>query len=178
VTRQIALLRGINLGPHNRIAMPALRETLTGLGYDDVRTLVASGNVVLTSRVSPARLERDLQRQIADAFGVDVPVVVRTRDELAAVVDANPLADAMTEPKRLQVTFLGAKPPPELVAKVEAAAVAPELVAFHGREVYAWHPDGIQRSALAALLAGKKLGVPATARNWNTVTKLLELADA
>jgi uncharacterized protein (DUF1697 family) len=158
--------------------MPALREALTELGYGDVRTLVASGNVVLTSRLSPARLERDLQRQIADAFGVDVPVVVRTRDELAAVIDANPLADAMTEPKRLQVTFLGAEAPPELVAAVEAAAEPPELVAIRGREVYAWHPDGIQHSKLAARLAGRSLGVTATARNWNTVTKLLELADA
>jgi uncharacterized protein (DUF1697 family) len=167
VARQIALLRGINLGAHNRIAMPGLREALTGLGYGDVRTLVASGNVVLTSRLSPARLERDLQRQIADAFGVDVPVVVRTRDELAAVIDANPFADVMDEPKRLQVTFLGAEAPDELVAKAEGVAAGGERVAARGREIYAtptgsrtpsWRPCSRARSSASP--APRATGTP------------------
>jgi uncharacterized protein (DUF1697 family) len=175
--RHVCLLRGINVGPHQRIAMPALRELLTGLGYGDVVTYVQSGNVVLTSRVSAARLERDLEEQIAEGLGVRAPVVVRTRDELAAIAAANPFADTITDPKRLQVTFLSTEAPAGLADAVEAAAVAPEQVAVRGREVYAWHPDGIQRSKLAALLAGKRLGVTATARNWNTVTKLLELAE-
>ena len=104
--RHVALLRGINLGSRNRVAMPELRELLTGLGYGDVRTLVQSGNVVLTSRRSPARLERDLQREIAEGLGVDTPVIVRTRDELAEVVGLDPLGEVADNPKLYQVTFM------------------------------------------------------------------------
>jgi uncharacterized protein (DUF1697 family) len=157
------------------VSMPELRELLAGHGYKDVVTLVQSGNIVLSSRVSAKRLERDLQQQIADELGVDTPVVVRTRDELAAVVERNPLRDVATEPKRYQVTFLAEEPDKDAIAAAEAADVAPEQIVVHGREVYIWHPGGIQRSKAAAVV-GKHLGV-GTARNWNTVTKLLELAD-
>jgi uncharacterized protein (DUF1697 family) len=175
--RQVALLRGINVGPHRRVAMGALRELLVSLGYGDVRTYLQSGNVVLTSDAAGEQLERDLTRQIAEGLGVETPVVVRTRDELAGVIARNPLADVATEPKRYQVSFLSAAPDPAVVRELEAVDVAPERVVFAGREVYAWHPDGIQRSPLAALITDRRLGVVATARNWNTVTKLLELAD-
>jgi uncharacterized protein (DUF1697 family) len=177
VPRQIALLRGINLGAHKRLAMGELRELLTGLGYGDVRTLLQSGNVVLSSRVTGARLERELEGRIAAALGVETPVVTRTRDELADVVDRNPLAGVATDPKRHQVSFLSAAPDAAVVRELEALDVTPEQLAVSGREIYAWHPDGIQNSPLAKLLSDRRLGVTATARNWNTVTKLLELAD-
>jgi uncharacterized protein (DUF1697 family) len=173
--RHIALLRGINLGSRNRVSMPELRELLAGHGYKDVETLVQSGNVVFTSRMSPKRLERQLQEQIADGLGVDTPVVVRTRDELAQVVELNPLARVATEPKRYQVTFLIDDPEPDAVGRVEAADVAPERLVVAGREVYTWHPEGVQRSKANAAVQ-KHLGL-GTARNWNTVTKLLEMAD-
>jgi uncharacterized protein (DUF1697 family) len=155
--------------------MPELRELLDGHGHRDVETLVQSGNIVLTSRLSPKRLERDLQKQIADGLGVDTPVIVRTRDELAEVVALNPLAKVAKEPKRYQVTFLVDEPKPDAVREVEAADVAPERLVVAGREVYTWHPEGVQRSKANTAVA-KHLGV-GTARNWNTVTKLLELAD-
>jgi len=176
--RRIALLRGINLGSTNRIAMADLRALLSeDLGLADVRTLLQSGNAVFTSDAAPAALERDVADAIAARLGLEVPVVVRTRDELAAVVALNPLGDVADEPKRYQVSFLAGDPDPEAVAALEAADLAPERVAVHGREVYAWHADGIQRSPLARLITDKRLGTVATARNWNTVTKLLELAD-
>ena len=103
-------------------------------------------------------------------------MVVRTARELAGVVERNPFAGVADDPKRYQVSFLSAKPEAAVVRALEAADVAPEQVAVSGREIYAWHPEGIQRSPLAKLLTDKKLGVTATARNWNTVTKLLELA--
>ncbi len=176
-TRQIVLLRGVNLGSRNRIAMPELREALADAGFHDVRTYVQSGNVVLTSPLSPAKLVAACKRMIAERIGLEIEVIVRTRRELAAVVRRDPLGDLVTDPKRYQVTFLSTKPSRELVKRLEALAAGKERFAAHGRELYAWHPAGIGRSKLAARMAGKDLGVAATARNWATVTKLLELAD-
>lgn len=177
MTRQIALLRGINIGSRRRVAMGDLRELLTTLGYGDVRTLLQSGNVVLTSKASPARLGPQLQKQIAANLGVDTPVIVRTRDEIAAVIEHNPLGGVADDPKRYQVSFLSAEPDPEVVRDLASVDVSPEQVAIRGREIYAWHPEGIQRSPLARLISDPRLGVTATARNWSTVTKLLALAD-
>jgi uncharacterized protein (DUF1697 family) len=174
--RQIVLLRGINVGKHNRVGMAPLRELLAGLGHEDVRTLLQSGNVVLTSEEGGAQLEQALERAIAGELGVESRVVVRTARELAAVVERDPLGDVADDPKRYQVSFLSAKPKAAVVRELEAADVAPERVAVSGREIYAWHANGIQRSPLAKLLTDRKLGVTATARNWNTVTQLLELA--
>ena len=175
--RHIALLRAINLGSKRRVSMPELRELLEGSGYADVRTLVQSGNVVLTARGGSEKVRRELEKLIADRFGFEVEIVVRTRDELADAIERNPLPDAVREPKLFQVSFLSADPDPEGVADIEARCEAPEQVAFSGREVYAFHANGMQNSPLARRIDDKRLGVIVTARNWNTVTKLLELAD-
>jgi uncharacterized protein (DUF1697 family) len=177
VANRIALLRGINLGPNRRVPMAELRALLADAGHEDVRTHLQSGNVLLTSRTAPAKLERELREQIDAALGVDVEVVVRTRDELAGAIQGNPLADVADDPKRLQVSFCSAEPGEDVLARLEEAGKGGERVAVRGREIYAWHPDGIQRSKLAQLLGDRRLGFTATARNWNTVTKLLELAD-
>jgi uncharacterized protein (DUF1697 family) len=178
VARLIVLLRGINLGPRNRISMPELREALEDAGYDDVRTYLQSGNVVLTSTASAKKVARECEQLIADRFELEIDVVVRTRNELAKVVERNPLARVAKDPKRYQVSFLAAKPDPKRVRKLIDTAVPREELVSIGRELYAWHPEGIARSKLWAQLAGKGLGVTATTRNWTTVTKLLELADA
>jgi uncharacterized protein (DUF1697 family) len=178
MTRQIVLLRGINLGSRRRVAMPGLRELLTGAGYADVRTYVQSGNVVLSSDVSPPRLEQETERLIAERFGFTVDVVTRTRDELAEVVHRNPMAGVATEPKRHQVTFLRDPVDPAVIEKLEALDVAPEQFVVSGREVYSWHPSGVGRSRLWSRLAAEGwLGGTATARNWTTVQALLKLAD-
>jgi uncharacterized protein (DUF1697 family) len=176
--RQIVLLRGINLGAHNRIAMPELRGLLTSAGFEDVRTYVQSGNVVLSSDAPPEQLTRECRQRIAAVFGLDVDVVVRTRDELADVVRRNPLGEVAIDPKRYQVSFLSAELAAGALRELAALAVAPEQFVAIGRELYAWHPDGIGRSRLWNRLAGRGLGVTATARNWTTVTKLLAIADA
>jgi len=179
VAQHIALLRGVNLGPSRRIAMAELRTLLSERGYGPVRTHLASGNILLHSDAAPVELARELEQHLADAFKLDVPVVVRSRAELADVVERNPLgAVASADPRRYQVTFLSRTPSAEVVARIDAAATNPERVAVSGCEVFAWHPDGIISSPLAKLLAGPRLGVTATARNWNTVTALLRLADA
>jgi uncharacterized protein (DUF1697 family) len=177
VESQIVLLRGINLGSRNRIAMPELRESLVGAGFKDVRTHLQSGNVILATEGKPEQTTRELERLIKDRFGLDIAVVVRTRAELARVVERNPLADVAADPKRYQVSFLAGKLDAATVEKIKAAAVEPEQVVVDGREVYAWHPKTIARSRLWRLLAGRGLGVTATARNWTTVTKLLAMAE-
>jgi uncharacterized protein (DUF1697 family) len=177
MTAQIALLRGINVGSHNRIPMADLRSLLAELGYPDARTLVQSGNVVLSAESASDGLAVELERAITGRFGVQTPVVVRTREELAAVVALDPLGDVAEEPKLYQVSFLSAEPAPEAVAKIAQDDFAPELFVHVGREIYAWHPSGIHNSRLARMLSDKRLGVVATARNWKTTTKLLEMAD-
>jgi uncharacterized protein (DUF1697 family) len=176
VARYVALLRGINIGPRNRIAMPALRAALEEAGFDDVRTYVQSGNVVLSSRAKTDAVRRKVERVVAESFGLEIPVVVRTKAELAAVVKRNPLGKVASEPKRYQVSFLDKKLPAKALKELEAVAAPTEQVIARGREVYAWHPAGVARSKLWAKLAGKDLGVTATARNWTTVEALLELA--
>ena len=176
MARYAALLRGINIGPRNRIAMPALREALEEAGFEDVATYVQSGNVVLTSGAKADAVRRKVEQVIAGNFGLDIPVLVRTKAELAAVVKRNPLGKVATEPKRYQVSFLDKKLPAKTLTELEAVAVPGEQVVAHGRELYAWHPAGVARSKLWAKLAGKSLGVTARARNWTTVEALLELA--
>jgi uncharacterized protein (DUF1697 family) len=158
--------------------MPELRALLADEGFSDVRTYVASGNVVLSSQLAPGALAAQCETLIAKRFGFDVDVIVRTRDELAEVVALNPLGEVADDPKRYQVTFLASEPDPKVVERLEGLAAEPERVLAAGRELYTWHPDGIGRSKLWTKMASRSgLGVCGTARNWNTVTTLLEMAD-
>jgi uncharacterized protein (DUF1697 family) len=157
--------------------MPSLRERLTAAGLADVRTYVQSGNIVVSSDTPPGELAGECEAQIAEAFGLTIAVLARTRDELAKVVSANPLAKVAINPKRYQVSFCSVEPDPALVERLGALAVPPEQFAAVGRELYAWHPNGVARSRLWAELGSRKLEVTATARNWTTVTTLLAMAD-
>ncbi len=176
--KQIVLLRGINVGGRNRVAMPALREALTDAGMSGVTTYLQSGNVVLDSRSSATELTAECERVIAERFGLDVAVVVRTRSQLAKVVEHDPLGKLADNPKLYQVSFCSGKPGKAAVEKLADRAVGDERLALHGREIYAWFPNGVGRSRLAAQLGRQTLGVTVTARNWTTVVKLLELAGA
>jgi uncharacterized protein (DUF1697 family) len=173
--RQVAMLRGINLGPNRRVPMAELRALFTDAGYEDVRTYVQSGNIVLSSSQSTAALEGEAQRLISERFGFDVPVIARTRKQLAAVVKLNPLGDVADDPKRYQVSFLSEELAPDVVAALQGAVAPSERLVVRPRELYAWHPEGVARSKLWNSLAGKGLGVTATARNWTTVNTLLEM---
>jgi uncharacterized protein (DUF1697 family) len=155
--------------------MPELRALLADGGFADVRTYMQSGNVVLSSEAPPAEVASEAERLIAERFGFDVDVIVRTDSELAEVVRLNPLAGVATNPKRYQVSFLDAEPDPDAVSRIAAVAAESERLVAIGRELYAWHPEGVARSKLWAKLAGSGLGVRATARNWTTVETLLEM---
>ena len=176
MARHVVLLRGINIGPRNRIAMPALRDALEEAGFVDVQTYLQSGNVVLESRAKPEAVRRKVETLIRERFDLEIAVVVRTKAQLAAVVKRNPHARVATNPKAYQVTFLDKKLPAKVVRELEQVAAPDERVAVAGREVYAWHPGTIARSKLWAKLAGQGLGVTATSRNWTTVEALLRLA--
>jgi uncharacterized protein (DUF1697 family) len=177
VSRRVVLLRGINLGARNRVAMPTLRAALERVGFTGARTYLQSGNIVLDSDAAEADLAGECAALLAAEFGVEVGVVVRTRDELAAVVARNPLARVAIDPKRYQVSFLERALDAPLLDELAALAVEGEELVAAGRELYAWHPHGVARSRLWARLASVKLGVLATARNWTTTAALLALAD-
>ncbi len=177
MSRQIVLLRGINLGPRNRVAMPDLARALEDAGFDDVRTYLQSGNVVLSCGASPEQVRRECEALIERRLGLQIDVVVRTRDELSEVVRRNPLGAVAVNPKRYQVSFLAGKPPSQILGRLRDAAGESERFVLAGREIYAWYPEGVGRSRLWALLASRALGVTSTARNWTTVTSLLALAD-
>jgi uncharacterized protein (DUF1697 family) len=172
VSRQIVLLRGINLGSKRRVAMPKLRQVLEDAGYEDVQTYVQSGNVVLSTPRSAKQTARAVEKLIKQHFRLDVPVLVRTKGELAAVVRANPLESAVGDPKRYQVTFFETAPDSSLIRKLSELATDEERLAHSGREIYAWHSAGVARSKMWNEIAR----APGTSRNWTTVTKLLELA--
>jgi uncharacterized protein (DUF1697 family) len=172
---RILLLRAINVGAR-RIPMPALRELLTAAGLEDVRTYVQSGNVVLSSDASPDELATSCRELISSQFGFDVPVIVRTRDELEAVVEHDPFADIATQPKLLHVAFLQAEIEPPALERLAGLVQGEERIHAHGRELYAWLAHGSARSKLAVAMASPAQGVTATARNWTTVTTLLSMA--
>jgi uncharacterized protein (DUF1697 family) len=172
----VALLRGVNVGGHNRMPMPALTSLCRALGYTDVVTYIQSGNVVFGSTArSAAAVERALVTGIEKEFGLKITVLVRTKDELARVARGNPFPKA--EPNRLHVAFLDAKPAAARVRALEAFDAAPDEVRVRGREAYLHTPRGYGNSKLSGSFIEKQLQVAATARNWNTIEKLLALAS-
>ena len=171
----VALLRGINLGSRNRIAMADLRDLLGGMGYEDVRTHLQSGNAVLTTRQGPDRAARAIEGEIRKRLGLEIDVIVRTGDEIAEIVAANPLGDVATDGSRHFVVFLSDKPDPAAVRELTGRDFAPERLAARGRELYAWCPDGVRDSALFKALGRQRLAPISTFRNWNTVAKLAEM---
>jgi len=176
--RYVALLRGINVGGHKKVAMGRLRELLEALGLQDVRTHLQSGNAVFGSELAQERLEHEIEQAISRELGMDVRVLVRSRDELAAVVDADPFQETATDPSRYLVTFLSAAPSPQVVAGIDPADHEPDRFHLGRREIYLWCPNGLLASELPKAFSDKRLGVATTTRNWRTVTKLSELADS
>lgn len=154
--------------------MADLRTWVAGLGYTDVRTLLQSGNVVFGTNKRPATVRKELESALAEGAGFTVDVVLRTAPELRAVVDADPLGDVVTDPSRYVVSFLDA---PGKWPEIDPAEFEPERVYFAEREAYFWLPGGQMKSPLLAAFPTRK-GEVATVRNWNTVTKLLAIAEA
>ncbi|WP_370024078.1 DUF1697 domain-containing protein [Planotetraspora sp. GP83] len=172
----MALLRGINVNPGTQVAMADLRALLEELGHTAVRTHLRSGNAVFTSdEEPPERIAAAIERRIADKLGLAVAVIVVTAEELRAVVEENPLK--VRDPAKFAVVFLAKAPDREMLEGIDPATYAPEEMRIGRREIYMHFPDGLRRPKLPPLLE-KRSNVPATTRNWNTVTRLLALAES
>ena len=168
-----ALLRAVNLGARNRVAMADLRALAEELGGKDVRSYVQSGNVVFRHAVGAAKLEEALEQAIAREFGLQITVVGRSAAQLARVVQANPF-----DPAGVYVSFLASAPRRAAVHELVEADHGPDTIAVKGKEVYLCLPGGYGQSRLNNAFLERKLGVRATLRNWRTVTAVAELAGA
>lgn len=176
--RYAALLRGVNVGGHRKVPMAELRALLADLGHTDVATHLQSGNAFFSAPAAgEEELAADLGRAIEERFGFGVECLVRDGDYLAAVAADCPFPAAELEGRQLHVTFFSANPAPGDLASLDAASFAPEAFRTGDRALYLYVPDGLGRSRLAEALARPSFlgGVVATTRNWNTVTRLVEL---
>ena len=173
MTVYVALLRGINVGGNRKLAMADLRDAIAGAGGSDVATYIQSGNAVFRHPGKARPLTPKLEAAIAGIAGFDVPVTLRTADELAAVIASTPFPTS--EPTQLHVSFLDEPPPAGAFDAIDRAGLAPEDFALIGREVFLHLPNGIGRSKLPQAL-GLYTRHPATTRNWRTVVTLHDLA--
>jgi uncharacterized protein (DUF1697 family) len=178
VARYVALLRGINVGKAKRVPMPGLRTALEGAGYTDVRTLLVSGNVVLTppDEGGPDAIAEDVSRVVRQGWGHDVRVIVRTAEEIAGVVRGCPVPEPENG-SRFMVAFLSHAPAAGALKPPDADAIGDDGWWARDREVYVWCPKGLLDSPAMAYLTALDLGVDVTVRNWNTVVKLAALAS-
>lgn len=185
----IALLRGINLGGKNKVAMAELRALVTGLGHSDVSTYIQSGNVLFSAAPADADMTAVAQAMsaaIAAELGVSAPVVVVSRDELAQIIADNPFP-GQPDPRRVHAVVLSEPPGAELTGKLDAARAksaakgTTDEARVIGRTLYLHTPDGFGNSDLAAtvirIVSSPRAGLTGTARNWATTVKLLELCD-
>jgi uncharacterized protein (DUF1697 family) len=174
-SRYVAMLRAVNVGGR-KVPMARLRELFDEVGFTDVSTYIQTGNVIFTSDRSPGSRISDLEHRIDAEFGVPGTVILRSAADLAAVIEANPYLDDEPDQAKLHVTFLVGTPDP---AKVAAAVVpAGETARFRvvGRDVFLHTPDGYGRTKVSNSFLERRLGTPATTRNWRTVLKLHDLA--
>ena len=172
--RQLALLRGINVGRHRQLPMVELRELLGQLGHADVATHLRSGNAVYTSTKPPPAAAAEIERAIAKRFGFAVDVVVRTAAQVGRVLDRDPLGDVATDGAKYLVVFFAKAPTAAARTRIEALELGDERLRIDGREAYVWAPAGVNESRAWKALSRDEVGV-ATARNWNTVRKLAEM---
>ncbi|MYV97703.1 DUF1697 domain-containing protein [Streptomyces sp. SID3343] len=175
VTKYVALLRGINVGGHRRIPMADLRRWLEGIGFEDVATLLQSGNAVFAGPERPTvEIEAAIEAAILAEAGFAVTVMVRTADELRAVFAGNPLE--VRDASKSAVAFLVTDPDPAELAALDPAVYAPDELVAAGRELYMYFPNGLGKTRLTPIL-GRRLTVESTVRNWNTVTKLVAMTS-
>jgi len=175
----ISMLRGVNLGPHNRIKMDALRAVYESLKLEDPRSYVQSGNVIFrTKEKNSPQLAKKIQGAIQKNFGCSPEVILRTPDEMRKAVAANPFPErAKEEPGKVLLTFLAAEPPREAEGNLEKFKGLPEELHLSGRELYIYFPNGAGRSKLPWSAVEKLLKVTGTARNWNSVLAMLQIAQ-
>ena len=174
----VALLRAINIGARNKIPMGGLKALFADLGHEDVTTYVQSGNVVFRTRAgTESRVAAEIENAITREFGHDVAVLLRSPAELAKIAEGNPFLAGEIDHKKLHVMFLDQRPAAKAVAGLDLDRSPPDAFSVSGRDIYLHFPTrGSGRSKLTIGYFESRLGVRGTARNWRTVTTLLELA--
>jgi uncharacterized protein (DUF1697 family) len=175
MTTWIAFLRGVNIGGV-RIRMAELATLCGEIGFGEPRTYVQSGNVVFASERDRSDLAGELEGAIAERFGYPIRVILRTPEELDGVLAANPFLADEDRPARLHVVFLDDEPESKAVAELDPDRSPPGRFRVIGREIYLHTPEGYGRSKLTVDWFERRLGVTGTARNWNTVRNLREMA--
>jgi uncharacterized protein (DUF1697 family) len=175
----IAMLRGVNLGPHNRIKMDALRALCATLKLRDAQTYVQSGNVIFhTDQRDVTKLPQRIEDAIEKKFKFRCDVICRTTAEMKAVVANNPFAKRRgIHPGKLLVTFLSSDPGEAARTNIRAMKIEPEELWIGGRECFVYFPGGMGRSKFSWPKIGKMLGVTGTGRNWNSVLAMTEMAE-
>ena len=167
------LLRGINVGGHNKIAMSELKQALASVGYPEATTYLNSGNVIVNAdHTVAANTVSDL---IESQFGLTIPVVVQTKSQIKTAIKNNPFS--ADEPKKLYVMYLNASVSVSKATKLDTDAFTPDKIAVKGRHVYVLYSENAWASKATIKVPEKAFGVTATARNWNTALKLVELMD-
>jgi uncharacterized protein (DUF1697 family) len=176
------MLRAVNVGGTSRIKMEALRAVYESIGLRDVRTLLQSGNVVFRSTIANRdQLVKRIMQEIERQCSLHVEVIVRTLAEIAAIVERGPVLSPRADHAKLLVMFLSAMPEASAqaaLAKWHKSSEMPEMLEMRGPEIYLYYPEGVGRSKLSGAVIENKLNVSGTARNWNTLEKLLETARA
>jgi uncharacterized protein (DUF1697 family) len=175
----ISMLRGINLLGHKRVEMARLRVMFEGMGFEQVRTYINSGNVVFkTGKHAPAALSKKIEERMVAEFGFGALVITRTAAELGRAIEGNPFVkESRSDPSRVFVGFLGQAPTPDAIEKLQARAAKTERVHCCGREIYAYYVDGMGKARLLTHgVVERVLAVDVTMRNWNTVSKLHEMS--
>jgi uncharacterized protein (DUF1697 family) len=175
----VSMLRGVNVGGHAQIKMDALRALYSSLKFENPQTYVQSGNVIFgTGERDLQKIAKRLQQAIEKQFACRPEIMLRTVDELRSVIKKNPFAKrAGIEPGKLLVTFLAADPGNQARKTLLEQKFAPEELHAMGRELYIYFPDGMGRSKFPWRSVDKILQTPGTGRNWNSVTKILEMAE-
>ena len=172
--RYLVMPRGINVGTRNRVPMAKLRALLSDAGYSRVATVLQSGNVIVSAKSDhPDKVAGTVQRLLSEEFSVDVPCVVRTANRVRQVLERNPLQEVVSDPSRYLVNFLSEEPDPEVVGALLEEDHSPEAIAIEGAEVYVRTPDGVKAMTLSYAYLERRLGVVATARNWNTLERIV-----
>jgi uncharacterized protein (DUF1697 family) len=173
----IALLRSVNVAGHGRLAMADLQQSFIALGFSDVSTYIQTGNVMFRSpSTSSSTVVGRIERQLEQDFGSSPAVILRTVADLSRVLTTSPFPAQGADPSRHHVTFLAEEPSREKLATFSAPPSGRDELVVIGREVYVHTPDGYGNSKLSGAMLERRLGVPSTTRNWNTVTKLGQLA--
>jgi uncharacterized protein (DUF1697 family) len=179
VTAYVALLRGINVGRHRRVAMADIKKALAVAGHSDVTSVLQSGNLLLPEvGIAAARLETAIETALSDRLGLDIDVIVRSARALEKVLGTNPFRKRDVDPNELFVAFLKKRPPRSAVSNLEHATFGEDEFVLAGTEIYLRYPNGLGRSKMSAAFFERALSTRATVRNWRVINRLVELSRA